>query len=73
MSGRIHCLPIRQKMGLTRERFAELFDVPVESLKSWEHGSKVNRATALYLHLISLDPERIAAMLRENPLPTEPK
>ncbi len=51
---------LRDRLGLTREQFALRYGLEVETLKNWETGKRdPDTAARSYLHVISIDPERV--------------
>jgi putative transcriptional regulator len=55
---------IRWQLRLSQEDFAELFEIPVGTIRDWEQGrSKPDRAAAAYLKVISNDPESVGRAL----------
>lgn len=50
---------VRQKLAMTRERFAADYGIPLETLEAWERHDLVPTAVELaYLRLIEREPER---------------
>jgi putative zinc finger/helix-turn-helix YgiT family protein len=56
----------RTKLGLTQERFAEVFDVAIASLKRWESGEVVPEKAWDQLLRIKLDPQYAESFVQES-------
>jgi putative transcriptional regulator len=55
---------IRRRLKLTIEEFSERFQIPAETVRSWEDGRTApDEAAVAYLRVIAYDPERVAAVL----------
>ena len=55
---------IRRRLKLSIEEFAARFQIPAETVRSWEEGQTTPDATAeAYLKVIAHDPEHVAAVL----------
>ena len=49
---------VRQKMGMSREMFAENYGIPLDTLNAWErHEAKPTPVEEVYLKLIGREPE----------------
>jgi putative transcriptional regulator len=54
--------------GLTQQAFADKYRIAVGTLRSWEQGDREpDRAAAVYLMLIEMQPEIIAALVSKLP------
>ena len=63
---------IRWKLGLSQQEFADLYQIPVGTLRDWEqHRSEPDATAKAYLKVIAADPERVAAMLRQKVVAAE--
>ena len=55
---------LRQRLGMTQERFAEAFHLPITTLRDWEQGRSTPDAPARALLLaIERDPEAMRRLL----------
>jgi len=55
---------LRQRLGMTQERFAEAFHLPITTLRDWEQGRSTPDAPARALLLaIERDPEAVRRLL----------
>ena len=60
---------MREKLGMTQEVFAEVYQIPVGTLRDWEQKRKNPDAPArAYLQVIASNPETVAALLKASPL-----
>lgn len=58
---------LRQKLNLSQPAFAERFQIPVASLRDWEHGRRMSdAATRAYLIVIEREPEAVQRALGEG-------
>ncbi len=58
---------IRRKLKLTRERFAQRYRIPVQTIRAWERGmEKPDEAHDAYLTVISREPELVANLATES-------
>ena len=58
---------LRQKLNLSQPAFAERFQIPVASLRDWEHGRRMpDAATRAYLIVIEREPEAVQRALGEG-------
>jgi putative transcriptional regulator len=58
---------LRQKLNLSQPAFAERFQIPVASLRDWEHGRRMPDAAArAYLIVIEREPEAVQRALGEG-------
>ena len=49
---------IRQKLGMTRQRFTDVYGIPVEAQQAWERNEAAPTATEIaYLRLIERAPD----------------
>jgi putative zinc finger/helix-turn-helix YgiT family protein len=55
----------RKMLGMTQDKFAEVFDVAIASLKRWESGEVPERASDQLLR-IKLDPQYAEAAVQES-------
>ncbi len=61
---------LRQKLNLSQPAFAERFQIPVASLRDWEHGRRMpDGATRAYLIVIEREPEAVQRALGADPYP----
>ncbi len=57
---------LRARLGLTQREFAGRYGIPVGNLRNWEQDARVaspDTASRLLVSLISVDPERTAALV----------
>ena len=55
---------IRWKLCLSQQEFADLYQIPVGTLRDWEqHRTEPDATAKAYLKVIAADPEKVAAML----------
>ena len=55
---------VRQRTGLSQDRFARALRVPVKTIRNWEQGrSKPDPAAQSLLALVADDPERVFEVL----------
>ena len=60
------CKVIRNKLGLTRSRFAAAYGIPLDTLQGWErHHIEPTEAELAYLRLIERAPELAKVVLAE--------
>jgi putative transcriptional regulator len=60
---------LRLKLGMTQETFAELYRIPLGTLRDWEQRRKNPDAPArAYLQVIASNPETVAALLNASRL-----
>jgi putative transcriptional regulator len=60
--------PLRFRLGLSQEAFAERFQIPLGTLRDWEQGRKEPDAAAkAYLRVISRIPEAVMDALQRRP------
>ena len=60
--------PLRFRLGLSQEAFAERFQIPLGTLRDWEQGRKEPDAAAKsYLRVISRIPEAVMDALQRRP------
>jgi putative transcriptional regulator len=65
---RISMRPLRFRLGLSQEAFAERFQIPLGTLRDWEQGRKEPDAAAkAYLRVISRIPEAVMDALQRRP------
>ena len=58
---------LREKLGMTQETFAELYRIPLGTLRDWEQRRKNPDAPArAYLQVIASNPETVAALLKAS-------
>jgi len=58
---------LRLKLNLSQPVFAERFQIPVASLRDWEHGRRMpDAATRAYLIVIEREPEAVQRALGEG-------
>jgi transcriptional regulator with XRE-family HTH domain len=58
---------IRRRLKLTIEEFAVRFQIPAETVRSWEEGRATPDAAAVaYLRVIVHDPERVCLLAAPN-------
>jgi putative transcriptional regulator len=63
---------VRRKLGLSQQEFADLYQIPVGTLRDWEQYRTEPDATAkAYLKVIAADPDMIAAMLKPKGMAAE--
>jgi putative transcriptional regulator len=63
---------VRRKLGLSQEQFAEIYQIPVGTLRDWEqHRSEPDATAKAYLKVIAADPEAVAAMLKPKVIAAE--
>jgi putative transcriptional regulator len=55
---------LRERLGLTQEKFAATYRIPIGTLRDWEQGRKHPDAPArAYLTVIARNPEAVASLL----------
>ena len=55
---------LRRRLGMTQERFAAALNVPIATVRKWEHGvSGIDPAARSLLILVARDPESALAAL----------
>lgn len=55
---------IRDRLGLSRSEFAERFGFGLATVRDWEHGRRVPRATSrVLLQIIEREPEAVSRAL----------
>lgn len=60
---------LREKLGMTQEAFADLYRIPLGTLRDWEQRRKNPDAPArAYLQVIESNPETVAALLKASTL-----
>ena len=60
--------PLRFRLDLSQEAFAERFQIPIGTLRDWEQGRKEPDAAAkAYLRVISRIPEAVMDALQRKP------
>jgi putative transcriptional regulator len=58
---------LRQKLNLSQPAFAEQFQIPVASLRDWEHGRRMpDAATRAYLIVIEREPDAVQRALAKG-------
>ncbi len=63
--GEIDVRAIRKKLGMTQEKFAREFGFSVNTLRHWEHGTRVPEGpTRAYLLVIDRNPKAVQKALR---------
>ncbi len=63
---------VRRKLGLSQEQFADLYQIPIGTLRDWEqHRTEPDATAKAYLKVIAADPEKVAAMLRPKVVAAE--
>ena len=61
-----HILAIRKRMKLSRQKFADRFDLDARAVQDWEQGRRVpDRAARVLLTVIDRDPEAVVRVLSE--------
>lgn len=56
---------IRRELGLSRDKFAERFDLDARAIQEWEQGRrKPDRAARAYLRVIQRNPQAVEDALR---------
>ena len=61
----VHAL--REHLGLSQERFAQRFLLPLRTLQDWEqHRREPSEAARVLLYAIKQDPNAMACILRPN-------
>lgn len=65
---------IRQRLQLTQEQFAAGFQVPLDTLRDWEQGTRRPDGVArTLLRIIERNPELVLATLATEPEPARPE
>ena len=59
----INVLSLRQREGLSIDDFAQIYGLNVDSIRSWERGTKPSQATRAYLALIEAVPHIVRRTL----------
>ncbi len=67
--GRAQLKTIRERLKLTRGRFAERFVIPLGTLRDWEQGVCYPDQAARTLRVIRQDPEAVVNALAKSQLP----
>ena len=68
-----HLPSLRRRLKLTREAFAERYDLPVASVRDWEQRRTVpDKAARTYLRAIALEPMVIAEIVGRGMRETVP-
>ncbi|MFN8675173.1 MAG: hypothetical protein U0Z70_02230 [Thermomicrobiales bacterium] len=58
---------VRAKLHLSREAFAEMFNLPIGTVQNWESGRcRPGTAAMNYLRMIQQDPEAVIAVLKHR-------
>ncbi len=58
---------LREKLGMTQETFAEIYRIPIGTLRDWEQRRKNPDAPArAYLQVIASNPDAVAALLKSS-------
>ncbi len=66
------CRTLRRQLSLTQQEFADLYQIPVGTLRDWEQYRTEPDATAkAYLKVIAADPELVAKMLKSKAVAAE--
>ena len=59
---------VRRKLGMSQQEFADIYRIPLPTLKNWEQGRRHPDApAAAYLLAISRLPEQVGAALAQDP------
>ena len=62
---------LRFKLHLSREVFAAVYHIPIDTVRGWERGTIEPDAVAIaYLNVIAADPEGVAKVLAGRTLST---
>jgi putative transcriptional regulator len=63
---------VRWNLGLSQQEFADLYQIPVGTLRDWEqHRTEPDATAKAYLKVIAADPELVATMLKPKGLAAE--
>ena len=63
---------IRWKLCLSQQEFADLYQIPVGTLRDWEqHRTEPDATAKAYLKVIAADPELVATMLKSKAVAAE--
>jgi putative transcriptional regulator len=63
---------IRWNLGLSQQEFADLYQIPVGTLRDWEqHRTEPDATAKAYLKVIAADPELVATMLKPKVMAAE--
>jgi putative transcriptional regulator len=63
---------VRRKLGLSQQEFADLYQIPVGTLRDWEqHRTEPDATAKAYLKVIAADPALVATMLKPKGLAAE--
>jgi putative transcriptional regulator len=66
------CRTLRRQLSLTQQEFADLYQIPVGTLRDWEQYRTEPDATAkAYLKVIAADPALVATMLKPKAVAAE--
>jgi putative transcriptional regulator len=66
MTKLVNVKKLRQRLGLTQEKFSATYRIPLGTLRDWEQRRKHPDAPArAYLSVIAANPAAVAAMLYE--------
>ena len=64
----VHVGPLRRRLGLTQQEFADRFKINVACIRDWEQGrTRPDRTAVSYLRAIALEPEIIAEIVNRRP------
>jgi putative transcriptional regulator len=56
---------VRRALGLSQEQFADVFGIPIGTLRDWEQGrAEPDQAARSYLQVIAHDPEIVRQALK---------
>ena len=56
---------VRRSLGLSQEQFADVFGIPIGTLRDWEQGrAEPDQAARSYLKVIAHDPEIVRQALK---------
>ena len=59
-------LPLRKRMKLSRQKFADRFGLDARAVQEWEQGRRIpDRAARVLLTVIDRDPEAVARALNK--------
>ena len=60
-----HILAVRKRMKLSRQKFADRFELDARAVQDWEQGRRVpDRAARVLLTVIDRDPEAVVRALK---------
>ena len=60
--------PLRRRLNLTQEQFAERYEIPIASIRDWEQRRTTpDKAVRTYLRVIALEPGIVSEIVARRP------